>query len=319
MVARRRAARAGFELSEYGLGAWALGGRRYGRVEERAAIEVCGAYVEAGGNLIDTARGYEDSERMIGLFLKRFGGRERLFVASKTEGGSRPGTVGQIRADLRASLEALGTDYLDIYYLHQPPEEPALIEEAVGEMVRLRDQGVVRSIGASIKGPNVTRATEDLCRRYMATGQIDFLQVVYSVLRQRNAAVIEEASHLGIGVIARTTLESGLLTGAYPPGHRFVEPDQRARYRPANLDFVLGEVETMKKSVVRAPYGELAHVALRFALRLPGVTSIIVGAERPDQVRSNLAAAALPPLPADIVEALESRYGSVTERANYFD
>ena len=54
--------------------------------------------------------------------------------------------------------------------------------------------------------------------------------------------VITDARRRGIGVVARTTLESGLLTGAFAPGRRFAEPDQRARYDPANLDFVLGQV-----------------------------------------------------------------------------
>jgi aryl-alcohol dehydrogenase-like predicted oxidoreductase len=318
MIRRRHAARTGFELSEYGLGAWALGGRRYGPIEERTAIEVCRAYVEAGGNLIDTARVYENSERVLGSFLKDYGRRESLFIASKTEGGKEPGTVGQIRADLAVSLRELQTDYLDIYYLHQPPEDSALMGEALEEMIRLREEGVIRAVGASVKGPNVTAATQDLCLRYIASDQVDFLQVVYSILRQANAGVIEEASRRGVGIVARTTLESGLLTGAFSPGHRFQEPDQRARYDPRNLDYVLREVERTKQSAVRPPYGNLAQVALRFALLHPGVTSIIVGAERPQEVRANLAAAALPPLPADIADALRRTYGSLTERANYF-
>jgi aryl-alcohol dehydrogenase-like predicted oxidoreductase len=315
---RRHGGRTGFELSEYGLGAWALGGRRYGPVEERTALEVCGAYVEAGGNLIDTARVYDNSEKMVGAFLKDYRNRQSLYIASKTEGGKAPGTIDQIRADLALSLQELQTDYLDIYYLHQPPEDPAQMGEALEEMVRLKEEGVIRAVGASIKGPNVSAATQELCLQYMATDRVDFLQVVYSILRQANAGVIAEASRRGVGIIARTTLESGLLTGVFAPGHRFREPDQRARYDPERLDYVLGEAAKLKESAVRPPYRELAQVALRFALQHPGVTSIIVGAEGPQEVRANLAAAGLPPLPADIATDLRRTYGPHSERANYF-
>jgi aryl-alcohol dehydrogenase-like predicted oxidoreductase len=219
--------------------------------------------VEASGNLIDTARGYQDGERVIGRFLRQSGATREPYIASKTEGGKEPGTLDLIAADLRVSLAEFGTDYLE-------------------------------------------------------TGEVDFVQMVYSVLRQRNERAFEAARRRAVGVVARTALESGLLTGTFGPGHRFRDPDQRARYDPAHLDFVLGEAEKTKSTVVRPPCRHLAEVALRFALLPTGVSAVIVGAEKAGDLRANLAAAVLPPLPEDIVKVLRRDYGEVTERANYF-
>ena len=217
--------RTGMEVSELSLGTWPLGGAgstpNYGAITEEEAMAVLDAYVEAGGNFIDTARAYNDSEKNIGKYLKQSGRRDQLVIASKTRAGEEAETLTRIEVDLETSLRELGTDHLDVYFLHFPPDDPGVMERALEKMLAFKRDGKIRAIGASIKGPNVTAATQAMCDTYIATGHVDVFMLVYSILRQRNLSAIEKAEKNGIGVIVRTVLESGLLTGAYAPDHVF--------------------------------------------------------------------------------------------------
>lgn len=315
---KRRAGRTGFHLTECGLGTWALGGVRYGEVSSRSALAVCRQYVELGGNYIDTARVYDGSESIVGEFLHESGLRHQLYVSSKTASGETQETVHRIRADLETSLRELRTDYIDIYYLHQPPEDVSLMNQVLETMTALKEEGKIRAIGASIKGPNVTEETERLSQQYLSTGSLDVLQLVYSVLRQRNRTVIDYAEERDVGVVVRTALESGLLTGRFRPGHRFGGTDQRTRYTPEKLDRVLNEVERLIDDFVRPPHQDLTEIALRFALQPSGVSSVIVGAQAPEEVQNNMRRLELSNLESPLAERLISDYADFTPEANYW-
>lgn len=184
-------------------------------------------------------------------------------------------------------------------------------------MLAFKKAGKIRAIGASIKGPNVTAETQALCDYYIGTGQIDVIQVVYNILRQRNLSAIERAQNNGVGVIVRTVLESGFLTGAYAPGHAFKEDDHRSRYDRKKLDTALRTVEEISGFAVRPPYQNLPQVALHFVLRVPGISCIIMGAQNPEEVHMNLNALDLPPLPSDLISDLRGLYGGITEQVNF--
>jgi aryl-alcohol dehydrogenase-like predicted oxidoreductase len=317
----RRLGRTGFQVTELGLGTWPLGGEgptvNYGAVAEQQALGVLRAYVEGGGNFIDTARVYNNSEAVIGKFLAEDKVRDRVILTSKTVAGQQADTLPQIRTDLETSLRLLHTEYLDVYFLHFPPEDPELMARALEIMDGLKAQGKIRAIGASIKGPNVTEATERLCDAYMGTGRLDVLQLVYSVLRQRNLSVIRKAQQQHVGVVARTALESGLLTGAYRLGHVFPATDHRSRYNREKLDFALRTVEEIRQVAVKPPYSTLAEAALRFSLEPAGVSCLIFGAVTPAEVATNFKVLALPPLDLGLVAELTRRYGAITEQANF--
>jgi aryl-alcohol dehydrogenase-like predicted oxidoreductase len=322
IMKRRLLGNTDLKVTEIGLGTWPLGGTgqgmNYGRIDSRQARSVLEAYCNAGGNFIDTARGYNESERHIGLFLSsNKNRRENLIIATKSEGGQVLETIPQIEKDLETSLRSLKTDYVDILQLHQPPDDPQIMQRALDVLAKLKDKGKIRATGASIKGPNVTEATEELCRQYIKSGKIDTIQLVYSILRQRLSPVIDEAERSGIGIIARTTLESGLLTGRYAPGQRFKGRDQRSRYEAERLDMILRAVENLEQFAVRSPYASLDQVALRFALIPRGVSTIIVGMERAEDVARNAEVLELPPLEDSLVERLRTEYGQDTDRANY--
>ena len=320
-IKRQSLGRTGLEVSEVGLGTWPFAvpgaGLNYGGIPESQALAVLDAYVEGGGNFIDTARAYNEVEPIIGKYLRQTGNRDRLIISSKTLSGGNARSLPGIATDLEATLRALMTDHVDVYFLHQPPEDPDVIEPALEKMLALKQAGKIRAIGASIKGPNVTAATQALCNTYIATGRIDVLQVVYNILRQQNRRAIERAKENGVGVVVRTVLESGLLTGAYAPGHVFVGTDHRARYDREKLDYALRTVEEVGAFAVRPPYTELPQVAIGFSLRAPGVSCIILGAQSPDEVRMNLSTLALPPLAPEVIDELCARYGEITEKVNF--
>ncbi len=317
-IKKRILGRTGFEISEIGLGAWAIGGGSYGDVAEKDAIECIEAYVSAGGNFIDTARGYGSSEEILGKELSNLGMTDKIFIASKTPNTSKIESIPKIREDLETSLRLLKRDYIDLYYLHQPPDDYNTMNFVLEEFSKLKDEGKIRAIGASIKGPDVTQKTIDLCRQYIKTGMVDAIQVIYSIFRNVIGEVFEEAAANGVGIVARTTLENGFLTGKYLPGHVFGSDDHRKRWPEEKLNSILEEV-TKLNGIVESPYETLSQTAIAFSLTPKEVSCVIVGAKNATQVRSNISVEDLPALPHDVIINLIDAYKKHTDLFNLGD
>ncbi len=96
-----------------------------------------------------------------------------------------------------------------------------------------------------------------------------------------------------------------------------LESDQRTRYDNEHLNFLLQKVQEMQKHIVDQPYDNLTQVALRFAAEPPGVSSIVVRAQSPAEVESNIRAFEFPPVDAELIEWLRREYGDLTPKANY--
>lgn len=306
----------GVEVTEMGFGAWAIGGSgeglNYGDVSEKEALACLETYIEAGGNHIDTARYYNDSERIVGLILKNPEKRARIFLASKSIQNDPEG----IRTDLEESLRLLQTEYLDLYYIHMPPDDIDRMERDLDMFEQLRDEGRIRFIGASIKGPAVTQATVDLCRQYTNTGRVDVIQLIYSVFRQKTREIFQEAKTKNVGLVGRTSLESGFLTGKYKPGHEFTGRDHRKRWSSECFLKVLECAQELKETAVKPPYETLAQIAVRFAMLPDAIASTIVGAKSVEQTRANLRSLEMPPLDQKLVGRLVGEYGYRTEEFN---
>jgi aryl-alcohol dehydrogenase-like predicted oxidoreductase len=319
---KRKLGRTGLDVSVIGLGAWPIGNNganEYGKVEEEAAIQMIRRYIELGGNFIDTARGYgERSERLIGHTIQRYFPRDKVIIASKTAGGQTKDSIPKMRLDLDESLRLLQTDYIDIYQLHQPPEKYDDMMLALDEMEKFRSEGKIHFIGASIKGQNVTDATVGLCKQYMETRRVDTIQLVYSILRQKMKPVIEQAQKQDIGIILRTVLESGLLTGKYIPGQEFSGIDQRARYQKDHLNYILDSVADLKHNLdLPSPYENLSQVAINFSLSAVGGSTLIIGARKASEMEENIRVAGFPNLPKEILQYLLDRFFKFNDMANY--
>jgi len=286
----------------------------YGDIVDEEGIEVVKRYLERGGNFIDTARAYRKSERLIAAALEALSTpRESIVLATKTKAMD----PAEIRRDLETSLEKLRTNYVDLLYLHNPPEEKSEINAALGTLEDLKQEGKIRASGASIKGPNVTVSTRELCRRYIDTGMVDALQVIFSLFRQGNRDILKCARDRGVGIVARTVLESGFLTGKYAPDTRFPEGDHRNRWSPEKRDQILGLArDAMNEIPFEAPYKTLVQVAARYAVDEEGVSSVILGATKPEQVDSNCDLDALPPLNVEIRNQLTRKFSGFQELLN---
>lgn len=310
----RRLPKTGMKITELGLGAWGLGGVYYGKVPFEQGVEAVRAYLDAGGTHLDTAYSYHSSEEIIGAAIKGYD-RSKLVIASKTYAGSfAEKDIADIRTHLEISLRDLGTDYVDLYYLHGSPEDETRMHKILDVYEKLKQEGKIRAIGASIRGPIINDQSLENAIRYATCGRLDVVELAYSVLRQKHADMFSIAAKHGVGVIARVVLESGLITGKYAPGHRFQWPDQRSRYG-AELDEVFREGQRLL-TLLPPGYTSTAELATKFALSDPNVTGVILGGTTAEQFRKTCAMDNLPELPADLVAKLRALYAGRSEAFN---
>jgi aryl-alcohol dehydrogenase-like predicted oxidoreductase len=262
------------------LGAWPLGGGM-GEIPERQAIATIQAALDAGMTFIDTAEGYRSSEAVIGKAL--VGRRDGAFVATKLSGSHAPEHLSRA---IENSLRALQTDHVDLYQLHRPdPSQP--IADTMASLIKLRDQGKIRYIGVS----NFSGAQT---REAMKYGVIHSSQPRYSMLfRDVEREVLPTCLEAGIGVIAHSPLAKGILTGKYRPGHQFPSDDERVRNTVFDQQKVARAWEVIPKLQrwAEARGRDLVQLAIAWTLAHPAITSSIVGAKTPEQVRHNAKAA----------------------------
>ncbi len=299
----RRLGKTGWDVSEIGFGAWAVGGS-WGETDDEESLAAMHAAVDAGVTFFDTADVYGDgrSERLIARLLKERS--ERLVVATKflrrePLDVSRL-TYENLRRWLDRSRENLDVETVDLVQLHCPPWD-AYYEPAVFEACeRLVDEGVLRNYGVSVE------KVEEALKAIEYPG-VASVQIIFNVFRQRPAELFfEQAQKRDVGIIVRVPLASGLLTGKFDRDSQFAADDHRAFNRHgesfdvgetfSGVDFETGlhVVEQLRPLV---PDGAtMAQLALRWILDFDAVTTVIPGAKTEEQARANAAASDLPPL-----------------------
>ena len=210
---KRRLGTQGLETSALGLGCMGMS-EFYGTADEGEAIATIHRALELGVNFLDTADAYGPlkNERLVGRAIQ--GRRDGVVLATKfgnvgTEQGERLGIRGDreyVLAACDASLERLGTDHIDVYYQHRVDTKTP-IEETVGAMAELVEQGKVRYLGLS-------EAAVETIRRANAVHPISALQTEYSLWSRDVEDEILPAIHeLGIGLVAYSPLGRGFLSG----------------------------------------------------------------------------------------------------------
>lgn len=277
-----------------------LGTMTWGRdTDEHEAAVQLRAYLDAGGNLLDTAAAYSDgdSERVIGGFLGTLVNREDLLIASKAGISFKTGErkVSNSRSslieDLEKSLQRLGVDYLDLWQVHAWDETTPL-EETLSAIDFAVSSGKVRYAGVSnFSGWQLTRAST-LQNPLFGKAKISTIQNEYSLLnRSVEAEVLPAAQYLGTGFLAWSPLGRGVLTGKYRNGM----PSDSRGASPHFSGFVNPYLDTRSRSIVDAVcvaaeglgYSPL-EVALSWVRDAAGVTSAIIGARTGAQLRGVL-------------------------------
>lgn len=294
----------GIKISKLGYGAWAVGNAW---TPEEDAFDVLDAYLANGGNFVDTAQGYKISEERIGKYLKLRGCSGNVVISSKTPNGGTMETVKNIEAAVDDSLKKLGRDYVDLYFFHSPPDDDETIAAALEEMERLVKKGKILTIGASIKGPNVSQATVDLCKKYIDTGKIHAIQLIYSLLRQKNAEIFEYAKANGVALVGRTSLESGFLTGKNARDFRFPSEDYRAKWNP-KYEEIWDTVAAAQSKYSNGSIEEFKRIALQFAMNPDEITTTIVGARNKAQMEGIIAMSTHAPLEKELLEKLKADF-----------
>ncbi len=227
-IAYRRLGKDGLSVSAVGLGCMGLSGV-YGTAEDAQSEKLIHHAIEMGINHLDTSDmyGWGHNEEVVGRAIK--GRRDKVMLASKfgqvrREGGANgvDGRAKYVQEACEASLKRLGVDVIDLYYQHRV--DPAVpVEETVGAMARLVEQGKVRFLGLS-------EARPDRIRRAHATHPIAAAQTEYSLLYRTEAEETRETTRaLGIGFVAYSPLGRGFLTGAIK---EFSDVDGRRAQHP---------------------------------------------------------------------------------------
>lgn len=275
----------GLTVSRVGLGCNNLGSR----IDLEATRAVVDAALDAGVTFFDTAAVYGnggDSERFLGEILE--GRRDRVVLATKFGWGSEAGdgTVDTARRSLEESLERLRTDYVDLYYLHKP-DASTPIAETLGALDELVRAGKVRALGCSNFSAEQL-ADADRVASELGTARFTVLQNHYNLLRRDDDAdVLPLCRELGVAYVPYFPLASGLLTGKYRRGEPAPEGTRLAGREIEDERFDRIEALTAFAEERGRSLHELALSALAST---PGIGSIIAGATKPEQVRSNAAA-----------------------------
>jgi len=288
--------RCGTKVSVFGLGGWTTYG---GTVKDDRTIgEILRAAYQAGINFFDIADVYAngESERAMGKVLKEFP-RHTLVISSKVffpisqDVNDRGLSRKHIMESVERSLKNIGTDYLDLYFCHRYDSETPL-EETARAMDDLIHQGKVLYWGTSEWMGSQLHDAHDLCeRRNLYRPQVE--QPQYSLLERKKfeTDTLPAVQKLGMGVVVWSPLASGLLTGKYDEGApRGSRLDQIEWLREA----VLSEHQVKKVRQMKRIADELgvtrAQLALAWAAARPGVSSVITGATKLEQLKENLGA-----------------------------
>jgi aryl-alcohol dehydrogenase-like predicted oxidoreductase len=310
--------RTGFEVSTIGFGTWAIGGT-WGAVDDGQSMQTLHRALDLGVNFFDTADVYGDghSERLLAKLRKER--REPFWVATKIGRRSSPHTPQSYsRENLTAYVERclrnLEVSALDLVQLHCPPADVFYMPEVFGLLDDFVKAGKVRYYGVSIE-----RIEEGL--KALEYPQVQSLQVIFNVLRQRPAELLfPRALERQVGILARLPLSSGMLTGKLTRATQFAAEDHRSFNREgaafdrgetfSGFDYEKSLLVVEKLRALLPPGMTLPELALRFIAAFPAVTCSIPGARRPEQIEQNVKAGGEGSLDAKLVAELTAVYDS---------
>jgi aryl-alcohol dehydrogenase-like predicted oxidoreductase len=307
--------------SEIGFGTWALGSTWWGKITRGEGVNLIARALDLGITFFDTGDVYGSgaNEEIVGKALAGTR-RESIQISTKfgyvIEGGRQEHAQGerpqdwspaQARSALEASLSRLGTDYVDLYQLHNPRMDAIERDDLFAELERLRHQGKIRHYGVAL-GPAIGWREEGL--RAIRERSITSVQTVYNVLEQDPGRdFLDAAADRAIGVMARVPTSSGLLEDKYTVETTFPAHDHRS-HRPREwLIEGLQKVEHLR--FLCAEHGiSMAQAALKFILAQGAIACVLPTVTSVEELEEWAAASGEP----DLSEADLDRIATLYER-----
>jgi aryl-alcohol dehydrogenase-like predicted oxidoreductase len=306
----------GLTVSRLALGTMTFGEYSFAtfhaNVDQATADRMVGLALDAGVNLFDTAEGYGQgqSEQVLGAALRRANARDRAVIATKVSTfGADPGDPDLQRMSYRhvvgnaeAAVRRLGTDWIDLYQLHAA-DFVTPWEETLRALDDLVSRGLVRYVGWS-NHPAWHAARGQGIQERRGYAPFVSAQIYYSLVgREAEHEVLPYCRAAGLGTLIWSPLAGGFLTGKYTREDPAGEGGRRAAFSvpPVDLERGYDAVATMQK-IAAARGVPVAHIAYAWLFAKPEVSSVIVGASRPEQLADNLAAADLTLTEAEVAE-----------------
>jgi len=303
----------GIRVSEIGFGAWGIGGiskdaKAYGATDDRTSIKALQRAIERGISFFDTAPlyGYGHSEELIGKAVEHV--RHKIILSSKVGyvnfSGEQNFSPEYITKSLTGSLNRLKTDYLDIYQLHDPPLTLLQRDERILQtMDKLTAEGKIRVPAISV------RTAEDAMA---AITDFNFksIQVNFNLVDQRilEYGLLNECEKRGVGLIIRTPLCFGFLTGEYHADDDYDKQDHRSHWSQEQIErwataykLFAGELQNDRKQTN-------AQFALRFCLSYKQVSTVIPGILTVEHVNENTASSDARPFPDEVLKKINRIY-----------
>lgn len=281
------------QVSEMALGTWGIGGAGWDEYTEDSRLDAIRAAIECGVNMIDTAPAYNAgaAERYVGRVLKDMGVREKMYIATKCgteyiDGAYvRDCSGATILRECEESLRNLQTDYIDLYIIHWP-DAKVPVEETMGALNTLKEQGKICHIGVS----NFNQEQILEAEKYST---IEACQLQYSMVSRGSQALLQWAAQKGMGVMTYGSLGGGILSGAIRKLETYAAGDSRNRFykhfQEPTFSKIMKVLETMDQISADRNQVPLSQIAINWAAQKPFVSTCIVGAQSRRKIEENAA------------------------------
>jgi aryl-alcohol dehydrogenase-like predicted oxidoreductase len=313
----RKLGRTGWDVSEIGVGTWALG---WDSQDEGEAIRAVHKALELGCNFVDTARqyGYGKSERTVAKALREWGRKDRVYVATKVppiEAGfdwppSPYDTLEQrypekhIREQLEASLKALGVDCIDLVQIHTWSRVWNHDPRPLHVLHECRKEGKLRAVGISTPEQDQNAVID-----VMRAGLVDTVQLCYNIFEQEpRAGLLPTALEHNVGVIVRVPFDEVGLTGKLTLDTKWDAADIRSNYYAGDrLARTVARVENIRQAIGTRDQIIAGH-AIAFCLKPKAVSTVIPGMRSVRQAEINCAAGEAGPMSDEVEQKLRTHY-----------
>ena len=284
----------GLSVSEIGYGSWGIGGSMWIGAEEDESVRALNRAIELGVNFIDTARGYGESERIVGQVVRAHPG-ENLYVATKVppKNGIWPAPDGvdpadafpgdHIRASLETSLRASGLESFDVLQFHVWSDEWLGRGDWLETIEDLKKEGKIRFFGVSVNDYQDSNVLG-----LVRSGHLDTAQFIYNAFHQApEEELLPACAEHGVGVIVRVPFDEGALTGQIAADTTFPPGDFRNRYFGGDRRAEVDRRVTALTADLGIGRDQLAEIALRYILSEPAVSTVIPGMRTVRNVQRN--------------------------------